>query len=152
MTAPDRPGCQLSDSQTSISRIHLTGLLTLLLLTLLRSPVTTAVSKPMTCHRTCVCASNIVSCSKMNQTEIPTALPRYTAVLDLSFNQIVKLKAEWTQVELVKLHSLLLSHNRLVFISSEAFAHVTRLRYLDLSSNCLKILEEYIFEPLVHLE
>ncbi|XP_019910830.1 amphoterin-induced protein 1 isoform X2 [Esox lucius] len=109
-------------------------------------------SKPVTCHKTCLCASNIVSCSKLNQTEIPTALPRYTAVLDLSFNQITKLKAEWTPVELIKLHSLLLSHNRLIFISSEAFVHVTQLRYLDLSSNCLKILEEYIFEPLVHLE
>ncbi|XP_070706876.1 amphoterin-induced protein 1-like [Pempheris klunzingeri] len=107
---------------------------------------------PLDCHKTCVCASNIISCSKMNMTTVPTALPQYTAVLDLSFNYITKLRAEWTPVKLSKLHSLLLSHNGLTFLSSEAFVYVTGLRYLDLSSNGLRLLDEFIFEPLEHLE
>ncbi|XP_038551375.1 amphoterin-induced protein 1-like [Micropterus salmoides] len=107
---------------------------------------------PLDCHKTCVCASNIISCSKMNLTYVPTALPQYTAVLDLSFNLITKLLAEWTPNKLSRLHSLLLSHNSLTFLSSEAFVYVTKLRYLDLSSNGLRLLDEVIFEPLEHLE
>uniref|UniRef100_A0A665U3I9 Adhesion molecule with Ig like domain 1 n=1 Tax=Echeneis naucrates TaxID=173247 RepID=A0A665U3I9_ECHNA len=107
---------------------------------------------PLDCHKTCVCASNIVSCSKMNLTNVPSALPKYMAVLDLSFNSITRLRAEWTPVRLSKLSSLLLSNNGLDFLSSEAFLHVTRLQYLDLSSNRLHQLDEFIFEPLEHLE
>ncbi|RXM96883.1 Amphoterin-induced protein 1 [Acipenser ruthenus] len=104
------------------------------------------------CHQTCICASNIVSCSKKELESIPTALPRYTAVLDLSYNSLSKLRAEWTPVKLDKLHTLLLSHNGMSFISSEAFSFVPRLRYLDLSSNQLQGLEEYQFTELEELE
>lgn len=107
---------------------------------------------PLDCHRTCVCASNIVSCSKTNLTNVPSALPQYTAVLDLSFNAITRLRAEWTPVKLSRLHTLQLSNNGLNFLSSEAFVYVTKLKYLDLSSNRLSKLEELIFEPLEHLE
>ncbi|XP_068172317.1 amphoterin-induced protein 1-like [Antennarius striatus] len=107
---------------------------------------------PLNCQKTCVCASNIISCSRMNLTNVPTALPQYTAVLDLSYNAITRLRAEWTPVKLSRLHSLLLSHNGLNFLSSEAFVYVTRIRYLDLSSNGLRQLDENIFEPLEHLE
>lgn len=107
---------------------------------------------PLDCHKTCVCASNIISCSNMNLVSVPTAIPQYTAVLDLSFNSITRLRAEWTPVKLSKLHSLLLSHNSLTFLSSEAFVYVTKLRYLDLSSNGLRQLDEFMFEPLEHLE
>ncbi|XP_034022478.1 amphoterin-induced protein 1-like [Thalassophryne amazonica] len=110
------------------------------------------IGSPLDCRKTCVCASNIISCSKMNLSNIPTALPGYTAVLDLSFNHITRLRAEWTPVRLDRLHSLLLSHNDLTFLSSEAFVHVTRLRHLDLSSNGLRQLDECIFEPLEDLE
>ncbi|XP_028309244.1 amphoterin-induced protein 1 [Gouania willdenowi] len=106
----------------------------------------------LNCHKTCVCASNIVSCSKMNLTTVPTGLPLYTAVLDLSYNEIIKLRSEWTPVKLPNLHNLLLSHNGLQFVSSEAFIYVKHLRYLDLSSNSLHQLDEFIFEPLVNLE
>ncbi|KAJ8370225.1 hypothetical protein SKAU_G00102530 [Synaphobranchus kaupii] len=106
----------------------------------------------LNCHKTCICASNIVSCSKMNLTVVPTSLPLYTAVLDLSFNSITRLRAEWTTVKLLKLHNLLLSHNGMSFVSSEAFLYVSRLRYLDLSSNRLRLLDEFIFEPLGQLE
>ncbi|XP_023269868.1 amphoterin-induced protein 1-like [Seriola lalandi dorsalis] len=107
---------------------------------------------PLDCHKICVCASNIVSCSKMNLTNIPSALPQYTAVLDLSFNSITRLRAEWTPVTLSRLHTLLLSNNGLNFLSSEAFVHVTKVQYLDLSSNRLHQLDELIFEPLEHLK
>lgn len=106
----------------------------------------------LNCHKTCICASNIVSCSKMNLTTVPTGLPLYTAVLDLSYNEITRLRSEWTQVKLLKLHNLLLNHNNLQFLSSEAFVYVKHLRYLDLSSNSLQQLDEFIFEPLINLE
>ncbi|XP_068450816.1 amphoterin-induced protein 1-like [Clinocottus analis] len=110
------------------------------------------IGNPLDCHKTCVCASNIISCSKMNLTNAPITLPQYTAVLDLSFNTITKLRADWTPVTLDRLHSLLLSYNGLNFLSSEAFANVKKLRYLDLSSNGIRQLDELIFEPLEHLE
>ncbi|CAJ1085351.1 amphoterin-induced protein 1 [Xyrichtys novacula] len=103
-------------------------------------------------QKTCICASNIVSCSKMNLSAVPTGLPLYMAVLDLSYNNIQLLRSEWTPVRLPKLHNLLLSHNGLTFLSSEAFVYVKYLRYLDLSSNGLKFLDEFVFEPLVNLE
>lgn len=88
----------------------------------------------------------------MNLTTIPSSLPLYTAVLDLSYNNVTGLRSGWTPVKLPKLHNLLLSHNGLNFLSSEAFVYVKQLRYLDLSSNSLKQLDEFIFEPLVNLE
>ncbi|KAL0185932.1 hypothetical protein M9458_017602 [Cirrhinus mrigala] len=106
----------------------------------------------LNCHKMCICASNIVSCSKMNLTMVPSDLPNYTALLDVSFNEITGLRAQWTKHKLPNLHNLLLSHNGLSFISSEAFIFVKQLRFLDLSSNTLRQLDEFIFEPLVHLE
>ncbi|CAG06827.1 unnamed protein product [Tetraodon nigroviridis] len=113
---------------------------------------TQLVGAPLDCRSTCVCASNIISCSRRNLTHVPTALPKHTAVLDLSFNAITRLRAEWTPVLLGRLRSLLLANNGLTFLSSEAFVHVTGLRHLDLSCNGLRQLDEYIFEPLEHLE
>uniref|UniRef100_A0A8C6TJZ6 Adhesion molecule with Ig-like domain 1 n=1 Tax=Neogobius melanostomus TaxID=47308 RepID=A0A8C6TJZ6_9GOBI len=104
------------------------------------------------CHKTCICASNIVSCSKMNLSEVPLGIPPYTVVLDLSYNDLKRLKSEWTSVRLPNLHNLLASHNSMTFLSSEAFIYVKQLRYLDLSSNNLQQLDEFIFEPLVNLE
>ncbi|XP_056293673.1 amphoterin-induced protein 1-like [Pseudoliparis swirei] len=110
------------------------------------------IGSPLDCHKTCVCASNIISCSNINLTNVPITLPQYTAVLDLSFNTITKLRAEWTPVPLKRLHRLLLSHNGLTFLSSEAFVNVKALQHLDLSSNGIRQLDEFIFEPLEHLE
>lgn len=139
-------------SEAVFSRRSLVTALPLLLLLLTVRVSGQFLGGPLDCHNTCVCASNIISCSKMNLTNIPTALPAYTAVLDLSFNFITRLRAEWTPVKLSRLHTLLLSNNGLTFLSSEAFVHVTRIRYLDLSSNGLRQLDENIFEPLEHLE
>ncbi|XP_069797994.1 amphoterin-induced protein 1 [Narcine bancroftii] len=106
----------------------------------------------LNCHPKCICASNIVSCSKGELVNIPNSLPEYTAVLDLSYNSLTRLRAEWTTVRLHRLHTLLLSHNGLSFTSEEAFTEVPHLRYLDLSSNKLKTLEELHFQGLEELE
>ncbi|KAM4738190.1 amphoterin-induced protein 1 [Anableps anableps] len=111
-----------------------------------------AAGSTLNCHTTCICASNIVSCSNLNLSAVPTGLPLYTTVLDLSYNAIARLRSEWTTVKLPNLHNLLLSHNDLLFLSSEAFTNVKQLRYLDLSSNKLQQLDEFVFEPLVNLE
>ncbi|XP_036308629.1 amphoterin-induced protein 1 [Pipistrellus kuhlii] len=106
----------------------------------------------VSCPAACLCASNILSCSKQQLPNVPHALPSYTAQLDLSHNNLSRLRAEWTPTRLPHLHSLLLSHNHLHFISSEAFSPVPNLRYLDLSSNQLRTLEEALFSELQALE
>lgn len=142
--------CFHPDMQPLLGPSCISGcILKILPLVLLLPCVTTS---SLNCHKTCICASNIVSCSKMNMTIIPTPLPSYTAVLDVSYNNISKLKAEWTTVKLERLHNLLLSHNGMEFISSEAFIYVKAVRYLDLSSNKLQRLEESMFEALEKLE
>uniref|UniRef100_A0A8C5KYY1 Adhesion molecule with Ig like domain 1 n=1 Tax=Jaculus jaculus TaxID=51337 RepID=A0A8C5KYY1_JACJA len=106
----------------------------------------------LSCPATCLCASNILSCSKQQLLNVPHSLPGYTALLDLSHNNLTRLRAEWTPTRLNHLHSLLLSHNQLNFISSEAFTPVPNLRYLDLSSNHLRTLDEFLFSDLQALE
>ncbi|XP_053560687.1 amphoterin-induced protein 1 [Bombina bombina] len=109
-------------------------------------------ASPLNCHNTCVCASDIISCSKKELTIVPSGLPNYTAVLDLSHNSVTRLRAEWTSAPLKKLHTLLLSHNSLTFISSEALILTPHLRHLDLSCNKLRSLEENVFSALENLE
>ncbi|XP_048219709.1 amphoterin-induced protein 1 [Perognathus longimembris pacificus] len=126
----------------------------LLLPSLLLLPLQTAgAGRPVvSCPSDCLCASNILSCSKQRLPNVPQALPSYTALLDLSHNNLSRLRAEWTPTRLTHLHSLLLSHNHLNFISSEAFSPVPNLRYLDLSSNQLRTLDEFLFSELQQLE
>ncbi|XP_030077751.1 amphoterin-induced protein 1 [Microcaecilia unicolor] len=106
----------------------------------------------LNCHLTCTCASNIVSCSKKDLLHIPTGFPHYTVSLDLSHNSLKRLRAEWAPVPLKRLQSLLLNHNKLIFISTDAFALVPHLKYLDLSSNEIKALGENLFSKLKELE
>lgn len=130
-------------------------LLTLMLALLLLCPPRTGAQpkgSPLDCQKTCLCTSNIISCSRASLKTVPAPLPAYLSVLDLSYNNISRLRAEWTPVKLGRLHSLLLSHNGLHFLSSEAFTNVGHLRHLDLSSNSLVQLDESIFEPLEQLE
>ncbi|NXU59939.1 AMGO1 protein, partial [Turnix velox] len=105
-----------------------------------------------TCPQRCLCASNILSCSRASLNTVPTSLPRFTSVLDLSHNNVTRLRADWSPTRLPHLHALLLSHNSLSFVSTEAFTHVPHLRHLDLSSNRLRTLEENLFSDLVELE
>lgn len=140
-----------SAADAVLSRRYVSVVLVVLQLLTLRGGAQ-YIGVPLDCRTTCVCASNIVSCSQMNLTNVPSGLPHYTAVLDLSYNAITRLRAEWTPVTLSRLNTLLLNNNGLTFLSSEAFVHVTKVRHLDLSSNCIRLLDEFIFEPLEHLE
>lgn len=107
---------------------------------------------PLDCKNICVCASNIISCANANLNTTPAQLPPQTAVLDLSFNSITGLRHKWAPKNLGRLRSLILSNNKVSFLSTEAFVHVTNLTYLDLSFNDLRQLDELIFEPLERLE
>lgn len=134
-------------------RHHLPGLCLLLLSRFLLHLEAVEAGRPgVTCPAACLCASNILSCSKQQLPSVPQVLPSYTALLDLSHNNLSRLRAEWTPIQLPHLHSLLLSHNYLHFISSEAFTPVPHLRYLDLSSNQLRTLDEFLFSELQSLE
>ncbi|KAM9369370.1 amphoterin-induced protein 1 [Phaethornis superciliosus] len=104
------------------------------------------------CPPRCVCASNILSCSQAALSSVPVPLPRFAAVLDLSHNNVTRLRADWAPGRLAQLHSLLLSHNGLSFVSTEAFTNVPHLRHLDLSSNRLRALDENLFSDLPELE
>ncbi|KAM4701551.1 amphoterin-induced protein 1 [Discoglossus pictus] len=109
-------------------------------------------ASPLNCQNSCVCASDIISCSKKGLTVVPSGLPSYTTLLDLSHNNLSRLRAEWVPAPLKRLHTLLLSHNYLTFVSSEAFSLTPQLRHLDLSCNKLHSLEENVFSDLQNLE
>nr|XP_056723535.1 amphoterin-induced protein 1 [Euleptes europaea] len=106
----------------------------------------------LSCPKDCVCASNIISCSNADLKSLPLRFPPYAAVLDLSHNNLTHVRAEWAPAALPHLHSLLLNHNHLVFISTEAFNHLPHLKYLDLSSNFIASLGENLFSRLKELE
>ncbi|KAM8975832.1 amphoterin-induced protein 1 [Pelodytes ibericus] len=109
-------------------------------------------ASPLNCQNSCVCASDIISCTKKDLTLVPSGLPSYIAMLDLSHNNLLRLRSEWTPIPLKRLHTLLLSHNSITFVSSEAFSLTPNLRHLDLSSNKLHSLEENAFSALEQLE
>ncbi|NXM73331.1 AMGO1 protein, partial [Serilophus lunatus] len=104
------------------------------------------------CPSGCICASNLLSCSRANLSVVPAPLPRFCSVLDLSHNNVSRLRGDWAPARLPHLHTLLLSHNALAFVSTEAFGHVPHLRHLDLSSNRLRALDENLFSALGELE
>ncbi|XP_062974841.1 amphoterin-induced protein 1 [Elgaria multicarinata webbii] len=131
-------------------RVRGTGLLVLLLLPSLG--IARKGGLALHCPKDCVCASNIISCSKAKLEVFPTHLPQYVAVLDFSHNELSRLRAEWTPSRLPHLRSLFLSHNGLSFISTEAFFNVPHLKYLDLSSNKIESLGENLFSRLQELE
>ncbi|XP_015279675.1 PREDICTED: amphoterin-induced protein 1 [Gekko japonicus] len=106
----------------------------------------------LSCPKDCVCASNIISCSNADLKGLPLHLPPYAAVLDLSHNNLTHVRAEWAPSRLLHLHSLLLNHNHLIFVSTEAFINLPHLKYLDLSSNLIAFLGENLFSKLKELE
>ncbi|KAG8451143.1 hypothetical protein GDO86_003416 [Hymenochirus boettgeri] len=118
----------------------------------MKMTVTRILASPLNCQTTCICASDIISCSKKGLSLVPSGLPNYTAMLDLSHNLLPRLRAEWTPAPLKRLHTLLLSHNSITFVSSEAFIMTPQLRHLDLSCNKLNSLEENVFSALNRLE
>ncbi|KAG8589154.1 hypothetical protein GDO81_006280 [Engystomops pustulosus] len=109
-------------------------------------------ASPLNCQETCVCASDVITCSKKALPVIPSGLPKYITMLDLTHNNLSRLRAEWTPFPLKRLHTLLLSHNHITFVSSEAFHMTPNLRHLDLSCNKLRALDENAFSALENLE
>ncbi|XP_077190321.1 amphoterin-induced protein 1 [Paroedura picta] len=128
------------------------GAACLLLLLLLSSGLAHRGGLALGCPKDCVCASNILSCSNADLKVLTLHLPRYAAVLDLSHNNLTHVRADWAPSLLPHLQSLLLNHNHLVFVSTEAFNNLPHLKYLDLSSNFIASLGENLFSKLKELE
>ncbi|KAF8781481.1 G-protein coupled receptor GRL101 like protein [Argiope bruennichi] len=111
----------------------------------------------LTCPEKCMCVGLFVSCMRQNSSMLPHNLPQEVRKLDFSFNRLDLLKTDfskyWTLGELIlqynyltilppkrfmhlkNLYKLDLSHNRLTFIASSAFAGLTNVRLLILENN-----------------
>lgn len=103
------------------------------------------------CPSKCICASDLLSCTKISLTNVPENLPATFASMDLSHNSIASLRDDWL-ANIPHLHMLRLSHNRLKSLSAGAFRNATELRHLDLSSNRLQTVLVEIFQALFRLE
>ncbi|KAK7916486.1 hypothetical protein WMY93_012247 [Mugilogobius chulae] len=101
----------------------------------------------------CICTSDILSCTALGLEQIPKEMPVSAVTLDLSHNQIAQLK-EASFLGLSRLETLRVSHNQLTSIEPRAFHNSsgTLLRHLDLSSNHLCDLEQHYFIDLPGLE
>ncbi|XP_063164750.1 amphoterin-induced protein 2 [Candoia aspera] len=104
------------------------------------------------CPTTCICASDIVSCTSRNLSRVPSALFKHIKRLDLSHNRIGILDQDWIPTLLEKLTTLILSHNNIVSISIGSFSVIPNVKYLDLSSNNLRSLGSPVFQELRVLE
>ncbi|XP_072276399.1 amphoterin-induced protein 3 [Pyxicephalus adspersus] len=103
------------------------------------------------CPHKCICASDLLSCTKLNLRMVPENLPGTTTSMDLSHNIIVSLGDEWL-ANIPKLRVLRLGHNALNSLSAGAFHNATELRHLDLSSNHLHTVRMESFQMLFSLE
>lgn len=116
---------------------------TLLLLSLSLPPTSVA-----TCPPSCICASDIISCSGRDLSSAPSDLPGYITRLDLSHNVITVLSVGWISGTFYKLATLILSRNSVSLVQATAFALSPNLEHLDLSSNKLTLLDSDIFADL----
>lgn len=128
-----RPGCR--------------KLLCLLVITVSVSPGASGV-----CPTTCICATDIVSCTNKNLSKVPGNLFRLIKRLDLSYNRIGLLDSEWSPVSFGKLNTLIIRHNNITSISTGTFSITPNLKCLDLSSNKLKSIKSAVFQELKVLE
>lgn len=104
------------------------------------------------CPSACLCAGDMVACSGRNISSVSMHGLTFASSLDLSYNQISVLDAEWTPVPLAKLDTLILSHNVISHLSPGSLCRLPILRYADLSSNRLRSLSALTFCELQHLE
>ncbi|XP_078423973.1 amphoterin-induced protein 2-like [Cetorhinus maximus] len=104
------------------------------------------------CPPVCICASDIITCSNKNLTAVPRTLHKVVTSLDVSYNSISILGSNWAPAILDRLKTLILNHNSIDFLSRGAFAPTPQLRYLDLSSNKLRKLDDSSFQGLNSLE
>ncbi|XP_069387219.1 amphoterin-induced protein 3-like isoform X2 [Paralichthys olivaceus] len=108
------------------------------------------VSSPV---NTCLCASDIVSCTALGLEQVPAEIPVSAITLDLSHNRIDQL-TEAVFEGLSRLEMVRLAHNQLSTIHLGAFQNTSGalLRHLDLSSNQLHVLKQHYFQELSGLE
>ncbi|KAG9470442.1 amphoterin-induced protein 3 [Eleutherodactylus coqui] len=103
------------------------------------------------CPSSCICASDLLSCTRAALTKVPENLPPISVILDLSHNSLSFLSSNWL-AGVPHLHFLSLNHNEFKKLSAGAFHNATELRHLDLSSNKLQNLQEGHFRHLLSLE
>ncbi|XP_067442221.1 amphoterin-induced protein 3 [Thunnus thynnus] len=101
----------------------------------------------------CLCASDILSCTALGLQRVPAEMPVSAVTLDLSHNHLVELEGGCFG-GLSRLETLRLAHNQLTTIQPGAFRNASGalLRHLDLSSNQLHVLEQHYFQELPGLE
>lgn len=105
-----------------------------------------------TCPPSCLCASDIISCSGYNLSAVPFDLPRYATRLDLSHNSLTALRVDWISQPFDRLATLVLSKNFISSIEVNTFSVTPRLLHLDLSSNQLTALNSSVFTGLKELK
>ncbi|XP_056131794.1 amphoterin-induced protein 2-like [Lampris incognitus] len=105
------------------------------------------------CPPSCLCASDIVSCSGRDLSAFPSGVPRHATLLDLSHNALGALLRRGPGAETFhRLATLILSRNVVEVIERDAFALTPHLRHLDLSSNRLQSVNASAFGGLERLE
>lgn len=105
-----------------------------------------------TCPPSCICASDIISCSSRNLSVVPSDLPGYVTRLDLSHNALTVLPVDWMSSLFDRLATLILSRNSISLIQVNAFALTPSLLHLDLSCNRLTVLSSAAFTGLKELK
>lgn len=105
-----------------------------------------------TCPPSCLCASDIISCSGSNLSTVPFDLPGYIKRLDLSHNSLITLQTVWISQPFDRLATLVLSRNFIGQIEPDAFTLTPHLQHLDLSTNRLAVLNASTFSGLGELQ
>nr|XP_046235646.1 amphoterin-induced protein 2-like [Scatophagus argus] len=105
-----------------------------------------------TCPPSCICASDIISCSGSNLSVLPFDLPSYATRLDLGHNALTVLPVDWISQPSDRLATVVLSWNFINQIEVNAFTLTPHLLHLDLSSNRLTVLNSSIFTGLKELK
>ncbi|KAM4021427.1 amphoterin-induced protein 3 [Anomaloglossus baeobatrachus] len=115
--------------------------------------VTLLLQRPFTsgCPSGCICASDLLSCSRSALTQVPDNLPPSSVSLDLSHNSLSILPSNWLSgVPYIVI--LRLNHNELKRLQVGSLHNATNLRHLDLSSNKLQSIQGAPFHHLPSLE
>uniref|UniRef100_A0A3Q2VQ47 LRRNT domain-containing protein n=1 Tax=Haplochromis burtoni TaxID=8153 RepID=A0A3Q2VQ47_HAPBU len=116
-------------------------ILTLLFLLCLGFPPSMAACPP-----SCLCASDIISCSGCNLSVVPFDLPGYATRLDLSHNRLTALHVGWISQPLQRLVTLILGKNFIRSIDVNTFNDLYNLQRLYLSTNRLSVFPLVIYE------
>ncbi|XP_043911416.1 leucine-rich repeat-containing protein 17-like [Protopterus annectens] len=104
------------------------------------------------CPHRCRCydSSHFVDCKDLSLMEIPKAIPQGTWMLDLKHNNLSEVDMD-SFGELWSMKILIISHNQINKICSEAFTSFGFLEKLDLSNNWLTELPQDFSNSLVSL-